>query len=58
MPLVAALTDTERAKLLRRIALAEGPDALSYLASPPAREEFSDEEEPLAWEADGWDEFR
>ncbi|KFE71020.1 hypothetical protein [Hyalangium minutum] len=34
-----------------------GSDAASYRASPPGREEFSSEEDPLAWEAEGWDEF-
>ena len=58
MPLVAALSDTERAKLLQRIVAAEGTDALAYLACPPTRDEFATDEEPLAWEADGWDEFR
>ena len=58
MPLVAALSDKERAKLLKRIASAGGTDSLAYLATPPNRDEFSNEEEPLAWEAHGWDQFR
>jgi hypothetical protein len=58
MPLVASLTDIERIKLLRRIASPRGPDASAYLAAPPARDEFSGDDETIAWEAGGWDEFR
>jgi hypothetical protein len=58
IPLVASLPDAERIKLLRWIALPHGTDASSYSASPPTRDEFSGDDEPIAWEADGWDEFR
>ena len=58
MPLVASLTDSERIRLLRRIASPRGPDAPAYLTAPPAHDEFSGDDESLAWEADGWDEFR
>jgi hypothetical protein len=33
-------------------------DASAYKSAPPTREEFSGDEEPIEWEADGWDEFR
>ncbi|HYH99664.1 hypothetical protein [Hyalangium sp.] len=42
---------------LRAAARSGGSDAEIYRASPPGKEEFSSEEEPLAWEAEGWDEF-
>jgi hypothetical protein len=58
MPLVAALSEGERIKLLRWIASPHGADAASYIAAPAARDEFSSDEEPAAWDADGWDEFR
>jgi len=56
IPLVASLTDSERIRLLKRIASPRGDDASAYRTAPPARDEFLSDEEPLAWEA-GWDEF-
>jgi hypothetical protein len=56
LPLVASLTPQERARLLRLIALPRGGgDAPTYRSVPPSRDEFSADEEPLAWEADGWE---
>jgi len=52
------LPDSERIKLLRWIASPHGADAAVYSAVPATRDEFSGDDEPLAWEADGWDEFR
>lgn len=57
MPLVASLTDIERQKLLKWIASPNGRDSSVYRAAPPTRDEFAGEEEALAWEAQGWDEF-
>jgi hypothetical protein len=57
MPLVASLSDSERIRLLRWIASPRGTDASAYRAAPPTDDEFSGEDEPLAWEADGWEEF-
>jgi hypothetical protein len=57
MPLVASLPDSERIKLLRRIASPRGNDVSAYLAAPPTRDEFSGDDEPIAWDAEGWDEF-
>ena len=57
MPLVASLPDSERARLLRWIASPRGVDASVYRVAPPTGDEFSGDDEPLAWEADGWDEF-
>jgi hypothetical protein len=60
MPLILKLTHAERV-VLARLALRAAADdvevAKSYLASPPPSGEFSAEDESLAWEADGWDEF-
>ncbi len=58
MPLVASLPDSERIKLLRRIALPRGNDVSAYMVAPPTRDEFSGDDEPIAWDAEGWDEFR
>ena len=55
LPLVASLTHRERIRLLRLMALAQGADAPVYRSVPPARDEFSADEEPLAWDADGWE---
>jgi hypothetical protein len=57
IPLVASLTDTERIRLLRWIASPHGTDASVYAAAPPAGDEFSGDDDPIAWEADGWEEF-
>jgi hypothetical protein len=57
IPLVASLTDTERIRLLRWIAAPHGTDASAYGAAPPTPGEFAAGDEPLAWDADGWDEL-
>jgi hypothetical protein len=57
LPLVAALTPQERVRLLRLIALPQGADAPAYRSVPPSRDEFSADEEPLAWDAEGWEEM-
>ncbi len=56
MPLVASLSDSERIRLLRWIASPHGTDASAYGVAPPAKDEFSGDDEPLAWEAYGWEE--
>jgi hypothetical protein len=55
LPLVASLTPQERIRLLRLIASPQGGDAPVYRSVPPSRHEFSADEEPLAWDADGWE---
>ncbi len=55
IPLVASLTLQERVRLLRLIALPQGADAPVYQSVPPSRDEFSADEEPLAWDAEGWE---
>lgn len=60
-PLVQKLTHDEQVRLaklaLRAAARGGESDAASYQASPPGQDEFSSGEEPLAWDAEGWDEF-
>ena len=55
LPLVASLTPPERVRLLRLIALSQCADASVYRSVPPSRDEFSADEEPLAWDAEGWE---
>jgi hypothetical protein len=50
LPLVASLTPRERVRLLRLIALPQDSDATVYQSLPPSRDEFSADEEPLAWD--------
>jgi hypothetical protein len=57
LPLVASLTPAERVRLLRLIAIPHGADAAVYRSLPPSRNEFSTDEEPLAWEAEGWEDL-
>lgn len=53
LPLVASLPPKERVRLLQLIA--HGADAPLYHAVPPSPEEFSTDDEPLAWEGEGWE---
>jgi len=55
LPLVASLTPRERARLLWLIAFPQGADADVYGSVPPSGDEFSADEEPLAWDAEGWE---
>jgi hypothetical protein len=57
LPLVTGLAPRERIRLLKLIA-ASAPvgAAAAYAAIPPASDEFSTDEEPLGWDADGWEE--
>ena len=55
-PLVDRLSPHERLRLLRLISLRPaGEDRDTYLALPPRPDEFSNDMDPLAWDADGWD---
>jgi hypothetical protein len=55
LPLVASLTPEERIRLLRLMASPLGEDAFVYRSVPPSRDEFSADEDPLAWDAAGWE---
>ncbi|MEO8181603.1 MAG: hypothetical protein ABI895_22430 [Deltaproteobacteria bacterium] len=54
LPLVAQLTPAERLRLFRLIQAASD-DAEAYRVAPPAQNEFSSDEELLAWDGDGWE---
>ncbi|MFL5351994.1 hypothetical protein [Archangium sp.] len=60
-PLVQKLPHDEQVRLaklaLRAAAQGGFPDAEAYRAAPPSVEEFSSQEDPLTWEAEGWEEF-
>lgn len=51
------MSDRERILLYQWLASAKGRDLSAYEAVPPARDEFSEVDEPLSWEAEGWDKF-
>ncbi|HEY2406706.1 MAG TPA: hypothetical protein VGI10_11920 [Polyangiaceae bacterium] len=58
-PLILKLPHDERvrlAKLALRAAAQDDP-ADAYASAPPATDEFTTDEEPLAWEGHGWEEF-
>lgn len=55
LPLVAALTAEERARLLRLIASPEASEDSVYASVSPRRDEFSADDESLGWEAEGWE---
>ena len=55
LPLVACLAPQERVRLLRLITSPPGADVSIYRSVPPAHDEFSTDEEPLAWDAEGWE---
>ena len=57
MPLVDALTPRERARLQRLLAKPRGEDEQIYRSAPPSREEFSADDEALAWDAEGWEDI-
>jgi hypothetical protein len=57
-PLVDSLSPQERIRLLRLISThLTADDRECYNALPPRENEFSTEEEPLAWDAEGWENF-
>ena len=56
-PLVDSLTPQERSRLLRLIARPQGGDASVYRSVPPSRDEFSADDAPLAWDAEGWEDM-
>lgn len=45
------------AKMALRSAAEEGDDDAAYADAPVGPEEFSSEDESLAWDAEGWEEF-
>ena len=56
LPLVDCLTPQERVRLLRLLSVRPGADeGDAYRTVPLTREEFSSDEEPLSWDAEGWE---
>ena len=57
-PLVLKLPHDERV-LLAKLALkaAATDDDAAYRAAAPTPDEFGSDEDPLAWEGEGWEEF-
>jgi hypothetical protein len=55
LPLVKRLTLPERTRLIGLIGATSGGDAAAYRSSPATRDEFTSEEEPLGWDAEGWE---
>jgi len=58
LPLVADLTVQARVRLIRLIAGQPDTGATAiYSVLPPGWDEFSTDEEPLSWDAEGWEEM-
>jgi hypothetical protein len=55
VPLINALPPEERARLVRLITGSADADSSIYQARPPAGDEFSTDEEHLAWDGEGWE---
>ncbi|HEX4341721.1 MAG TPA: hypothetical protein VH062_37690 [Polyangiaceae bacterium] len=57
-PLVLKLPHDERVRLAKlALRAAATDDAAAYRAAPPDVGEFASDDQPLAWESEGWDEF-
>ncbi|MBL7645592.1 MAG: hypothetical protein JNK74_05310 [Candidatus Hydrogenedentes bacterium] len=58
LPMLSTLSSHERVRLVRLLVQqTTSSDAEAYALMPPGEDEFSSDEEPLAWEAEGWEEF-
>jgi hypothetical protein len=57
LPLVDSLAPQERVRLQRLIAGPQGGDASVYRSVPPSRDEFPADDEPLAWDAEDWEDI-
>ncbi len=55
LPLIAKLSDKERGRLLRLVLRRGNSDAEGYAARPVRADEFSSDEDPLSWDAEGWE---
>jgi hypothetical protein len=54
LPLIACLSPQEKARLLRLIAAPPSPND-AYRRRPASADEFSGDEDQLAWDAEGWE---
>lgn len=57
LPLIVKLSSAERQKLFLLIQKV-GRDVEAYRATPPGQDEFSSDEDMLAWDADGWEDVK
>lgn len=58
LPLVLKLPHDERIRLAKlTLKAAATDDAAAYRTTPASIEEFGGEDDPLAWEGEGWEEF-
>jgi hypothetical protein len=55
LSLVQKLAPQERVRLIRLLAQSAGGGASAYALLAPSADEFSSDEEPLAWDAEGWE---
>jgi hypothetical protein len=55
LPLVKHLTLMERARLIRLISTSHQGDAETYRLLPLKPDEFSSDDEGLAWDGEGWE---
>jgi len=53
-PLIAKLSGPERVRLLRLVA-SLGAEGQVYAATPPSEDEFGADDDPLGWDAAGWE---
>lgn len=60
LPLLEKLPPEEQLRLAKWAyrAATGAQESDAYRAMPPTPDEFSSEEDPLAWEGEGWDAFR
>jgi hypothetical protein len=58
LPLIAKLSSEEKHRLLKLVLRQDRSDSDADAAQPVTRDEFAsdaDEDDPLAWDADGWE---
>ncbi len=55
VPIIAKLSQKERMRLMRLAFQANTDDSMKYAANPVRENEFSSDEDPLAWDAAGWE---
>ena len=55
LPLIAKLSHKERGRLLQLVLRRGKRDAEAYAARPVREDEFSSDEDPLSWDAEGWE---
>ncbi len=56
LPLFTRLSPKERLRLFK-LAANSRTDAQTYEAAPVSPDEFDSDVDPLAWDADGWENF-